>query len=257
MIKKITLSVFTLLFSSIISAQISYTDIIPDTNLASVGPDWDPVGIDFDDDGTFEMETFDGLYFTLSLQDTPWTEYCKIWSVGDENDGWDKVQPITENSQIDVDGNYQSLGDASMADWFGDTTFPLNQDAYIAVQIYLNGNTHYGWVRVQWNGTEFIYKDYAYNTTPNEKINAGQQSLAITDYKNDLDVSYYPNPTKDIVQIISKKNIEEVHIIDLLGKTTELSISNNKVNISNLPKGIYFLHVRSNNKSAIKKIIKK
>jgi len=251
--RKITFLLFAFLSTNFTFAQIEYTDIT-DSNLVSVGPNWNPEGIDFNSDGILEIETFDGIYLTLF--DPTWTFESKIWATGDINGGWDNVQAINANTTIDANGNFESLGDASMDQWGAGTTFPLNQDAYLAVKIDLNGTTHYGWVRVMWNGTSFIYKDYAYNTTPNAAINAGQTTLAIAEYTNSMKVSYYPNPTKDFISIKSDQTIEKAYLIDILGKTTELNTINNRVNISTVPNGVYFLHVKSAKNTAIKKIIK-
>jgi len=251
--KKITFLLIAFVTANFTFAQIEYTDIT-DSNLVSVGPNWNPEGIDFNNDGTFEIETFDGIYLTLF--DPTWTFESKIWAIGDINGGWDNVQAITIGTTIDASGNFESLGDGSMDQWGAGTTFPLNQDAHIAVKINLNGVIHYGWVRVLWNGIDFTYKDYAYNTTPNAAINAGQTTLAIEEYSNSMNVSYYPNPSRDVISIKTDQTIEEAHIIDILGKTTAIDVSNNKINISTVPSGVYFLHVRAKNNTAIKKIIK-
>jgi len=224
---------------------------MPDSTLEATGPLWADEGIDFDNDGTLEISTGDGIY--LNLFDQTWTFESRIWSVGYANAGWDHVQAITA---IDANGNFESFGDGSMDNWGAGTVFPLNQDAYIAVEINLSGIIHYGWVRVMWNGTEFIYKDYAYNSTPGEAINAGQTTLAIAEYTNTMKVSYYPNPTKDYISIKTDHVIEEAHLINILGKITALNVSNNKINISSAPSGVYFLHVRAEKNNTIKKIIK-
>jgi len=251
--KKITFLLLTFLITNYSFAQISYTDIA-DTSLEATGPNWDPEGIDFNNDGTLDIDTFDGVNFTLF--DPTFTFESRIWATGDINGGWDEAQPIAANTTIDVSGNYQSFGDASMNQWGAGTIFPLNQDAYLAFEINLSGITHYAWVRVMWNGANFIYKDYAYNTTPNAAINAGQTTLAIEEYSNTINVSYYPNPSRDVISIKTNQTIEEAYLIDILGKTTVLNINNNSVNISVVPNGVYFLYVKSAKNTAIKKIIK-
>lgn len=252
--KKITLLLLMLLTINCSFAQINYTNI-PDTTLIPTQM-WDPPqGIDFDNDGTLEITTFDGVM--LELFDPTFTfETCKIWANGTVASGWDDVASILPNTTIDSNGNFITSGDASMDRWGAGTLFPLNDDAYLAVKINWGGNTHYGWVRIMWNGTNFIYKDYAYNTTPNEAINAGQQVLAIEEYNNTMTVSYYPNPTRNFVSIKSEQTIEEAYLIDILGKTTPVNVFNNKINIAAFPSGVYFLHARAGKNTAIKKIIK-
>lgn len=255
MINKTTLLIVAFFANTILYAQISYTDI-PDSTLEAVGPLWEDEGIDFDNDGTFEISTGDGVY--LNLFDPTWTfETCQLWANGTPASGWDYVESITADTTIDSNGNFITLGDGSMDGWGVGTLFPLNQDAYIAVKIDWSGVIHYGWVRVMWNGTNFIYKDYAYNTTPNEAINAGQQVLSIQDFTNTMEVSYYPNPTQDYININSKNNIKSAFLINMVGKKSSLLLYNNKASIENFPSGTYFLYVESSDhKKAIKKIIK-
>jgi hypothetical protein len=49
-------------------------------------------------------------------------------------------------------------------------------DKYLPLRIVVGTNTYYGWARldVAYGGTSFTIKDYAYNSTPNQSILAGQ-----------------------------------------------------------------------------------
>mgnify|MGYP003109825248 CR=1 FL=1 len=51
-----------------------------------------------------------------------------------------------------------------------------NIDNYLGLRFFINGNTHYGWARVNVTSvTQWVIKDYAYNATPNKPILAGQK----------------------------------------------------------------------------------
>ncbi len=140
-------------------AGVVYTDIDPDNSFTTGG------GFDFNGDATAEITTNNGVYLTVGVHN--------IWANGNASSGWDVPKPLQANTTIDAGGNFIGAGDASMNAWGAGTPFPQNQDAYMGIKIVLSGNTMYGWVRVFWNGTDFVYKDYAYETTPGAAINAG------------------------------------------------------------------------------------
>lgn len=68
----------------------------------------------------------------------------------------------------------------------------------------------------------------------------------------------YPNPVKNVLTI--KKNIkktDKIRIIDLTGKTIKTIESNsNKIDVSSLLKGIYFLEITTNDSVLVQKLIK-
>jgi hypothetical protein len=225
------------------NAQIVYTDINPDSDFTSGG------GFDFNQDNTNEITTTNGSYFTLASQ--------QIWSIGNINTGqWDVPKHLTINTVIDVNGNFETAGDLSMTNWGTGTPLPLNQDVFLGVKLVFNGNTYYGWARVMWDGTNFIYRDYAYQSTAGAAINAGDTGVptGISNFEKNINFTLYPNPAKNTITIDNKSkiNITEIKILDLLGKEVKkISISNNNVhtiNISELNTGIYFISLFDNGK---------
>jgi hypothetical protein len=71
------------------------------------------------------------------------------------------------------------------------------------------------------------------------------------------DLSIYPNPANDIVFIRSTEKIKNVNCINYLGQQVDVNFKNNSIDISSLPKGLYFLNVNSDkDKTIVKKIIK-
>ena len=103
--------------------------------------------------------------------------------------------------------------------------------------------------------TAYIYFDYneavITNTTSTQVI---EQSYVKPLTKIPSEVYIYPNPTSNIFTVISK-NIIEIELINSLG-TTVLKTKKNKIDISNLPNGIYFIKIKFDNSSITKKIIK-
>ncbi len=81
-------------------------------------------------------------------------------------------------------------------------------------------------------------EDTVYGETEDYTINVGQ--LGISDM-NSFDFAYYPNPVKDVLNITSNKTIENVAVFNLAGQKVlaNAQVSNNKINVSALPSGVY------------------
>lgn len=83
--------------------------------------------------------------------------------------------------------------------------------------------------------------------------------IAIKNYTSSDDILFYPNPVKDVLHIVSKDN--ERHeaafkIYDAAGGIVKQGhFENSKINIANLPSGVYMLTVENSQKAF--KIIKK
>lgn len=85
-------------------------------------------------------------------------------------------------------------------------------------------------------------------------------SLLNTDSFNQLnEVSVYPNPSSDVVNISSELALDEIEIITINGQVLQQIKSpvfeNNNYTISNLPKGFYFVKLSSATNSITKKVL--
>ncbi len=82
-------------------------------------------------------------------------------------------------------------------------------------------------------------------------------SLGISDFDY-IEISIYPNPAKNVLTINSNVIIESFNIFSSNGKLVkDKYLQNNKVDLSDLNSGIYFVKIESRNKTVTKKIIKK
>ena len=70
-------------------------------------------------------------------------------------------------------------------------------------------------------------------------------------------ISIYPNPANEFVQISTSETITGVEVYNLIGKKVISSskLINNKIDVSNLSKGVYVLKVMSNDLVGSRKII--
>lgn len=71
-------------------------------------------------------------------------------------------------------------------------------------------------------------------------------------------ISIFPNPATNFIQIKNSKNNNEIRIINVLGVVilNQVVPINTKVDISNLPNGLYFLQMQSGNLTTTIKLIK-
>jgi hypothetical protein len=80
------------------------------------------------------------------------------------------------------------------------------------------------------------------------------------DFHNTTEIFFYPNPAKEEVsiQINEPFKTSEINIFDVLGNLVLrklLSSAEDKLSVSSLPAGLYFVHVSVNNKTVVKKLI--
>jgi uncharacterized delta-60 repeat protein len=70
-------------------------------------------------------------------------------------------------------------------------------------------------------------------------------------------ISISPNPTQTSLTISTQEKINTINIIDFLGRKTNItSFENNKIDVSNLQNGVYFLEIGTENGLQTQKFIK-
>ncbi|MBX7241546.1 MAG: T9SS type A sorting domain-containing protein [Bacteroidia bacterium] len=133
--------------------------------------------------------------------------------------------------------------------WAGQT------DKYLALKLIVGTNTYYGWVRLDMSGasTSFTVKDYAYESSPNTCIQAGQTALSIDENTSRSGFSVYPNPVIPFATIQTKDNLKNatLTICNSNGQTVKqihnLSGQTFSVSRDNLPGGVYFIRITDEN----------
>lgn len=83
---------------------------------------------------------------------------------------------------------------------------------------------------------------------------------SIDEPKESTDFVLYPNPTKGLLQIKTKQQINSIKVTDVFGKQvyfSKINKSETEINISNLTNGIYFVRLSDlKGNSVVKKIVK-
>ncbi len=85
--------------------------------------------------------------------------------------------------------------------------------------------------------------------------------VGINEIKGENDFSFYPNPAAVVLNVrINKGNsFSEINILNLLGEKvfqSKINTEQSSFDISGLAKGIYFIQLKTNNKTVTKKFIK-
>lgn len=103
-----------------------------------------------------------------------------------------------------------------------------------------------------------IYFDYNHPIITNTYTTSVQNVLAISEVtSNKNDMSIYPNPVKDILNIQSKDEVTKAEIYDAAGRIINTTgVTNNAVDVSELSNGNYIIRIFTKNKSLMLKFIK-
>lgn len=250
-------------------AQIVYNDINPDfttTMSTAQGAAMNLRPIDFNGDGaaeyTFRWDDWGGGdWFMHMSQSIPNEMILKGNAVNPY--GGRFLQPLNFDEIIDSSRNW---GNSFPQPFIGEGTTDANflglGDKYIGTKFNIMGNIYYGWVLVNFslvnNARVLTVKSYAYNSTPNQSLRAGQTTLLATDetmMQENLDI--YPNPVADVINLKNNKNYDLVmSVSSSLGQKVkkEATVENNKIDVSDLEKGVYYLELKNKENSETRKI---
>jgi len=164
----------------------------------------------------------------------------------------------------------------NFVDGWGTVTTPYGTFSALRIQSYseIHDSLHYEQVGMSMpiDRTETEYKWYAKNySIPilNVVVREGMNSTATVTYIDSIrhlslneykvsDLNIYPNPSTDHFYIDVNENFFplDLNICDMTGRTIMRSeIHNNKIDVSQLPKGIYFLSVTGTRLHASTRII--
>ncbi len=248
-------------------SQVVYTDINPDvTSTISNNPQdeaTDIVKIDFDGDGTgeynFGWNVTGNLDWYMFMTSGPVNE-LNLKGTFQNQAGARYIEPMPYFSVIGPNSNWGTSFPNPLIGDIDDPNFQNFGESCVGCKFVLNGNTHYGWVRVSFdNNKTLTVEDYAYESSPNIEIIACD-IVSVNDIIFDTYFNIYPIPTSTRLTIETKNEvkIKSVRIINLAGQIT-YSTNETFLNTINIPEslqGLYFLQIETTkNKVLIKKII--
>lgn len=224
-----------------LNAGIVYTDIA-DVTLPTSGS----IDIDFNGDAGAEFTITDDGYGGTIMPSVMFTSASYHFATVSATE-WDVIKGLALNSPINTASGWHDLGDAYVDPGWQTTNFPTNNDTYIGAQFLIGTSSHFGWIRVNWDGSgTFIIKDYAYESTPNTAINAGDVSMGLSEITTS-NISIFPNPTKDFISFIGlSNNIKAISIFSANGKLmhSQLYLNNDiKVDVRKWSAGVYYIRI--------------
>ena len=103
-----------------------------------------------------------------------------------------------------------------------------------------------------------IYFDYNHPIVTNTYTTTVQNVLATSEISIDkAELTIYPNPVKEVLNIQSKNQIVKAEIYDINGRILiSASLKGNSINVSELSKGNYIIKLFSKDKTSVHKFIK-
>ena len=138
-------------------------------------------------------------------------------------------------------------------------TFPLANNNCYSFRIHdsYGDGIAPGYYKLTTNSGVVMVNQTAFNSTYDAYAFSLGTLLAVEDAKK-VNLEIYPNPASDILNITKVSSSANYNIYNASGQlVTKGNIYNNKVNVSKLPKGIYFIEVQEKGQSSKVKFIKK
>jgi hypothetical protein len=281
--KKNLLSIFALGLGLSSFAQIVYTDINDITLTPVVGRE--SLDIDLDSDNNIDFTVF-----ALDTTINQGGQNLNLQGIGLEllgnnmiegtqestpaGDSYLAVTKIESGTGINSTSNFMSSNPANIFPGaglglyaftpfgpFNGGNFSNTTDKYIAIKFEIGTSqptTHYGWIRVSVADqcANVIIKDFAYESTANTEIRAGDEGNGFTSISEQELANasvFYGNNELNVNGITGNYNVS---VVDLLGK----SISNTRVanktsiNLNNVNNGIYLVQITKGNAVVTKKV---
>lgn len=142
--------------------------------------------------------------------------------------------------------------------------------AAVVEPLLLNENRHLGnRIAVKENGKVFISGNAQSRKIQDKNINnlggdnyiigyLEEQFLSTENTENLKQINIYPNPTTDFINILSDEKILDSEIFDASGRKIPISnVSDKKLDVKKLQKGVYFLRIKTSKGWITNKFIKK
>ncbi len=189
-----------------------------------------------------------------------------------ENNGTSKAQNIVVKDYInpnkfdiesiitlDASHNYRKLitSTNNLEYHFDNINLPFddaNNDGYVVFKIKTKSTLVAG---DTFSNLASIYFDYNSQIDTNNYITTIQNPLGLQENEVVNTISIYPNPVKDMLHFQTKENVFKIEVYDVAGRIiSSKAILENKVNLSELKTGNYFLKLYTEKGITNTKIIK-
>ena len=239
--------------------QVVYTDI-DDVTLV---PGDEGFLIDLNDDGTtdFEIENFPaaGAVIFPGINGSANSNAF----VGFQSGNFEYPSNLVAGDVIDATSPTTPAGERGDLNFYG-CAYTNSQfcdgvvDGFIGLIFQFNGNTHYGWARVDVAAdvSEYTLRDFAFDATPDAPIVAGDNALSLADNVIEGLSTYVSN---NVLTIDARQPLEAVTIHNVSGQVVisqKLSNTTESVNLSALSTGMYIATIETEGKVKAIKFVK-
>lgn len=249
------------------TAQIVYTDVDPDYSHPGneIG-----IGLDMNNDTNFDFAIFSadtidaGVRYRYTVVAPYGTAAASNAIAGEAPSGFDYALALNSGDMIDNTLNWISATN-TMA-YNVDSSNPYNEnwngvtDKYLGLKFVSGGNTYYGWARMDVQAVADVWtlKDYAYNSTANGSIQAGQMAGINTMEMESL--VHFVNQANNTVKVVVNGGLTE-GAISLVSSTGQVVSTGNVdsdeyiVDLNGLSAGIYVISAQFAEGQMTKKVI--
>jgi hypothetical protein len=245
-----------LIYVITIKAQIVYTNLNPDSSFTIVKSyDGNRIPIDFNGDGTAEVKfRYDkygtSVFLHVYRGNNNTSPKIMLKGTATNSSGVPWIDPLTKNTDINSTKNWGYNVYGPLLGDFQDSNFLNIGERYIGVKFIFSGKVYYGWILVSYTTLKLTVKEFAYESTANKAIKAGDKGTnSINSTKRKNRFTLYPNPaSKSIyVNLNTSVNISKIKIYSILGEEViEINIYNRKrlkIDVSKLKKGVYYISI--------------
>lgn len=249
------------------NAQVVYTDVNPDY---THGGGNTGVGLDIDNDTNFDFAIY-SLDTTVSGTQYRFTVVAPYGSAGnaiagETPSGYNYALALNTNDMIDATLNWIATTNTMAYNVNGANPYNENwngvTDKYLGLQFVTGGSTYYGWARmdVQAIGDQWTLKDYAYNSTPNTGIAAGDGIPANLDEASLDQLVHFINQANNTVLVKVNGDLTNgvVTVVSANGQVVSNgSVESNQfvVDMNGLSQGVYMINVSFAEGSMTKKMM--
>jgi hypothetical protein len=248
------------------TAQIVYTDVNPD--FTHPGNETG-VGLDLNNDSNFDFAIFSAdTTTTARIRYTVIAPYGTAAAsnaiAGEAPSGYNYALALNSGDMIDNTLNW--IAATNTMAYNVDSSNPYNEnwngvtDKYLGLKFVSGGATYYGWARMDVQAVADVWtlKDYAYNSTANGSITAGQMAGINTMEMESL--VHFVNQSNNTVKVVVNGGLTE-GAITLVSSTGQVVSTGNVdsdeyiVDLNGLSAGIYVISAQFAEGQMTKKVI--
>lgn len=230
------------------SGQVTYTDVSPDLVL-ELGDTFD---IDFTGaagQANVQISNPDGLAGGTAALAFPSSGGAMV---GFTAGGYEYPLVLVDGDVIDGASGYTTPGVRGDLNYYGcaysnSQWCDFVEDGILGVTFQFNGNTHYGWVRMDTDvgsSDQITVKGYAFQAEPDAAIEAGDEG---TLGNNDNNLNGFVHfVTEGQLNLNSNTAMSSIAVFDISGKqviSQNLASTNAQINLAGLNTGVYIAKV--------------